>query len=617
MWEKKKEKYEPLTFNEMRQLVHRFAAGLLHLGLKPGDRVALLSEGKNYWVMSELSVLYCRAICVPLSVKLDELHDVQFRIHHSECRFVICSARQRKKILQVLANLPTVEKIIVLDPVDDLQDNEILADDLLIAGDKLLAEHPEAVSKVMATVEETDLANISYTSGTTADPKGIMLTHRNYTANVEQASSLMDIPEYYRTLLILPWDHSFAHTAGIYSFISQGASVASVQLGTTAIETLKNIPINIREIRPHMLMSVPVLAKNFRNNIEKSIRDKSKILYALFLFALNLAFKYNAEGCNKGQGLTFIYKPLLWLFDKIMFKKIRAAFGGQLAFFIGGGALLDIDLQRFFYAIGMPMFQGYGLSEASPIISSNVPKRHKLGSSGFLVTNLELKIVDANGIELPVGSQGEIIVKGENVMVGYWKNEKATAQTLRNGWLYTGDMGYMDKDGFLYVLGRQKSLLIGSDGEKYSPEGIEENLVNHSYNIEHVMLHNNQNPFTVALIYPRKDALKRYLSKHNIDPTSEEGAKTVIKLIAADITAYRKGGKSEGIFPERWLPSTFAILEEGFTTDNQLLNSTMKMVRGRITERYSGLLEMLFTPAGKDLMNSHNIEAVRRVFAKK
>lgn len=615
MWEKKKDKYEPLTFSEMQQLVHRFAAGLLHLGLKAGDRVALLSEGKNYWVMSELGILYCRAICVPLSVKLDELQDLQFRIQHSGCRFIITSARQRKKIAQVLPALPDVEKVILLDQANELQANEILADDLLKAGDRLLAEHPDAVTKVMATVEESDLANISYTSGTTADPKGIMLTHRNYTANVEQARSLMSIPEYYRTLLILPWDHSFAHTAGIYSFIREGASIASVQVGTTAIETLKNIPVNIREIRPHLLLSVPVLAKNFRSNIEKSIRDKSKALYGMFLFALNIAYKYNAEGFNKAKGCTFLYKPLLCLFDMIMFKKIRAAFGGQLAFFIGGGALLDIDLQRFFYAIGMPMFQGYGLSEAAPVISSNSPKRHKLGSSGYLVSNLELKIVDSNGRALPSGEHGEIVVKGENVMVGYWKNEKATAETLQNGWLYTGDIGYLDNDGFLYVLGRQKSLLIGSDGEKYSPEGIEENLVNHSYNIEQVMLHNNQNPFTVALIYPKKDALKRYLGKHNVDPTSEEGVEAVIRLIVDDINAYRKGGKSEGMFPERWLPATFALLDEGFTTDNQLLNSTMKMVRGRITERYASLLEMLYSPAGKSFMNSHNKDVVRRMFS--
>lgn len=616
MWEKKTDQYEPLTYAEMRHLVHRFAAGLLSLGLKPHDRVALLSEGRNHWVMSELGIVYCRATCVPLSVKLDELNDIKFRIVHSGAKMLIVSGRQRQKSYKIFDQLPEIEKIIILDPVEDQSSNEITLDEVLELGDKFMTQHPTKLEEVYKSVQENDLVNISYTSGTTADPKGIMLTHRNYTSNVEQAASLMDIPEYYKTLLILPWDHAFAHTAGIYCFMSQGASMASVQLGKTAMETLKNIPINIKEIKPNLLMSVPVLAKSFRNNIEKAIRDKGKVINGLFTFALKIAYKYNAEGYNKGKGLTILYKPLYWLFDKILFKKIRDNFGGQLDFFIGGGALLDIELQRFFYAIGMPMFQGYGLSEASPIISSNAPKKHKLGSSGFLVANLELKIVDNDGNTLPVGEKGEIVVKGENVMAGYWKNEKATAETIKDGWLYTGDMGFMDKDGFLHVLGRFKSLLIASDGEKYSPEGIEEHLINHSYNVEQVMLHNNQNPYTTALIYPKKDAIRRYLSHHHINPGTEEAARMIIKLVAGDINEYRKGGKFEGEFSERWLPSTFALLEEGFTAENHMLNSTMKIIRGKINERYSSLIEMLYTPAGKDIYNQHNMDVAFKMFAK-
>lgn len=615
MWEKKDGPYQGLSYQEMRKLVHRFAGGLLSLGLNAGDRVALLSEGRNYWVMSELGVLYCKAICVPLSVKLDEISEVRFRIVHSGCKFVIASARQRQKVLEILNDQKEIEKVILLDPASDMGEKEIFVEDILKLGDEYNQQNPGKLAEIFKSVQENDLANISYTSGTTADPKGIMLTHRNYTANVEQAQTLMHIPETYRTLLILPWDHSFAHTAGIYSFISKGASMASLKLGNTAMETLKNIPLNIREIKPNLLMSVPVLAKNFRNNIEKAIKEKGKVLNGLFQFALKVAYAYNQEGYNKGRGWRIFLKPLYWFFDKIMFKKIRAGFGGNLEFFIGGGALLDIELQRFFYAIGMPMFQGYGLSESSPIISSNAPHRHKLGSSGFLVNNLELKILDDDdGNALPVGEKGEIVVKGENVMAGYWKNEKATAQTLRNGWLHTGDLGYMDEDGFLYVLGRFKSLLIGSDGEKFSPEGIEESLVNHTQYIEQVMLHNNQNPYTVALIYPKKDALKKWLRHKQLEVDSNEGREAMIKAINYDINQYRKGGKNEGEFPERWLPSTFAILYEGFTAENQLLNSTMKMIRGKVTERYQELLDMLYTPEGKNIQNDHNRNALKHLF---
>ena len=198
---------------------------------------------------------------------------------------------------------------------------------------------------------------------------------------------------------------------------------------------------------------------------------------------------------------------------------------------IGGGALLDIELQRFFYAIGVPMYQGYGLSEASPIISSNSARRHKLGSSGYLVNNMDLKICDENGNELPVGGQGEIVIRGGNVMYGYWKNENATNEVIRDGWLYTGDMGYMSEDGFLYVLGRFKSLLIADDGEKFSPEGIEEAISEQSKYIDQCMLYNNQKPYTIALIVPNQHALKIYLEDRNLTATTEEGKRAILNLI--------------------------------------------------------------------------------------
>jgi long-chain acyl-CoA synthetase len=303
---------------------------------------------------------------------------------------------------------------------------------------------------------------------------------------------------------------------------------------------------------------------------------------------------------------------MLKVFEKLIFSKVREGFGGRLEFFIGGGALLDIELQRFFYAIGMPMYQGYGLTEAAPIISANVPAVHKLGSSGKVVKNLELKILNDDGLEVPVGEKGEIVVKGENVMLGYWKNEKATAEALRDGWLHTGDLGYLDEDGFLYVLGRFKSLLIGSDGEKYSPEGIEESLADHSPFIEQVMLYNNQSPYTVALIFPNKDAVKAEVKARGFSIADEAGQCEALKIIQKEIDEYKKGGRFEGEFPERWLPSAVAILGEGFTEDNKFLNSTLKMVRNKIVDFYKARIDYLYEPEAKNICNKHNINIVAR-----
>jgi long-chain acyl-CoA synthetase len=256
------------------------------------------------------------------------------------------------------------------------------------------------------------------------------------------------------------------------------------------------------------------------------------------------------------------------------------------------------------------MCQGYGLSEASPVISSNVPHAIKFGTSGKLVKYMDCKILDSEGRELPLGEKGEIVIKGENVMKGYWKNPVASADTVKDGWLYTGDMGYMDGDGYLYVLGRFKSLLIGNDGEKFSPEGIEEAMIDQSPFISQVMLYNNQNPYTVGLIVPDMAALTKELSKRGISQGTQEAYETVIKILQQEVDAYKKGGKFENMFPERWLPTSFAVLPEGFTESNGLVNSMLKMVRGKINTYFSKQLDFLYTPEAKNPVNRINLDAV-------
>ena len=602
--------YQGATYQQVKDLVDEFAAGLLSLGVKKGDRIALLSEGRNAWVVSELGVLSIGAINIPLSVKLAEPEEIRYRLAHSGTSMAIASGNQAKKIREIKQSLPGFRKLILLDGLAE-DDSEITYDAVLAMGKDFLHTSEDDFLSACESVKPTDPANICYTSGTTADPKGIVLSHNNYVANVHQAYTLMDIPPHYTTLLILPWDHCFAHTAGIYSMMGKGASLASVQVGKSGMETLKNIPVNIKEIKPHLLLSVPALASNFKKNIEKSISDKGFFVKSMFKHALSISYKYNNDGFNKGPGLTSLYKPLIKLYDKILFSKIREGFGGRLDFFVGGGALLDIEFQRFFYAIGIPMFQGYGLSEAAPIISSNSLAKHKLGSSGHLVENMLLKICDEKGNEVPIGEHGEIVIQGENVMLGYWNNPEASAQSLRDGWLFTGDLGYMDKDGFLYVLGRFKSLLIADDGEKYSPEGIEEAYIGQCQYVSQCMLYNNQNPYTLVLIVPEKAKILAHLKHKNLDTTSEAGIHEAIRCIGHELNQYRKHGHYGNMFPHRWLPAAIGILPAAFTEENHMMNSTMKMVRGKITVNYKQLIDFLFTSEGKNLFHNKNMENMK------
>ncbi len=610
--EKTDKEFQPTTYAQVKEQVYRLGAGLQALGVKKGDTMALLSEGRNMWIIGELAMFYAGAINVPLSIKLEESNDLLFRLIHGDVQYVMVSAQQLKKIRLIKDQLPAIKKIIVFDEVQEYQDREMSLAELQQMGDEFLATHTmEEFLAVGKSIENDDYATITYTSGTTADPKGVVLTHRNYTANVEQALTLVAIDQTWRTLIILPLDHCFAHVVGFYIMMSKGATVATVQVGRNPMETLKNIPKNIKEVRPHFILSVPALAKTFKKNIEGAIRAKGATTEKLFNMGLKVKQIYYGDSNLDPKGWRIFLQPIVALFDKLIFSKVRENFGGELKFFIGGGALLDKDLQKFYVGVGMPMYQGYGLSEATPVISSNGPEKYRFGSSGKLVKPIELKICDSEGKELPLGEMGEIVVKGENVMAGYWKNPESSAETVRDGYLYTGDLGYMTAEGLLYVKGRFKSLLISSDGEKYSPEGIEESLVELSPYIDQVMLYNNQSPYTTALIVPNKERLRAALKEQGLGLDTEDGRKAALTLINNSVARFKKGGDLETMFPDRWLPSGLAILAEPFTEQNQMINSTMKMVRGKIEKAYTERLAYLYTPEGKQLMNQQNIDALK------
>lgn len=606
--EKSDGEFQATSYSDAYSQTLKLAAALRSIGMKKNDKVVIYAEGRTWWLLSELAVLFNAAVSVPLSIRLEEPDDLVFRINHSESNFIITSIRRLSNIRNVMDRLHSKIQIIVLDlPEKDerpiLNENEIFLSTLLEKNCDPFNE--EEIDKIDTNIA----ANICYTSGTTADPKGIILSHGNYLANVHQGTGLFDISSDFTTLLILPWDHSFAHTVGLYTLILNGASMAAVDGGKSPVEAIRNIPKNINEIRPHFLLSVPALAKNFKTNIEKGVAEKGALVNTLFKAGLSIGHAHNGIGINRGKGFRFLLKPLYFLFDKIIFKKLRASFGGRLKYFVGGGALLDIELQKFFSAIGIPMYQGYGLTEAAPVISSNNPNAQKMGSSGKVAPNMEVRIADEDGNEVATGINGEILVKGDNVMQGYWKNEEATAETLKNGWLHTGDLGYFDKDGFLYVKGRFKSLLISDDGEKYSPEALEEAMIFHSSIIDQIMLHNSQNPYTTALISINTEKLKKML-----DP-EENMEDQALEIIRKEVNQIRHDHSLSKEFPVRWMPSVFAILEEGFNEQNKFINSTMKMVRPKITEHYNDLIESMYDKEGKKNIEVHNKSVLAKILS--
>ena len=614
LWEKKNGKFAATSYMEVKREVLNFAGALCQLGMDRGDRIALLSEGCNAWVYSELGMLYAGGVNVPLSIKLTD-NEIVFRVEHSQARFLIVSANFLNRVRGIEGRIGGVEKIIVIH--SDINEGKYVSFELLQReGEIWRGEHKELLNDRIRAVTEDDLVNISYTSGTTAEPKGIMLSHRNYVTNVLQSDSLIQIPAYYRILLFLPWDHSFAHTVGLYSFMYNGASLASVDYGQAGMEYLRNIPVNLQEVKPHILLSVPALAKNFRKNIEAGIKAKGRFTDRFYHLGLKIAYTYNGFGDDRGRGWKVLLKPWVKLWDALLFSKLRKqVFGGNLRFFVGGGALLDIELQRYYAALGIPMFQGYGLSEASPVISSNTPGRYRFGSSGILVKPIDLKVCDEEGQELPQGQKGELWIKGGNVMAGYWRNEKSTAETIVDGWLHTGDLGYLHPDGWLYVLGRFKSLLIANDGEKYSPEGIEETIAEQSKYIDYCILYNNQSPYTAGLIVPSKMALREYIEKQDVESDSMDAYRVMLKKIQSELMAYRVGGKHAHLFPERWLPAVVAVLPEALNEQNGMINSTMKVVRAKVYDRFKEEIDYLYTPEGKEITNKRNLQNLKQLIS--
>lgn len=608
-----------LNFAQADEESDFLAAALLHLDIKHGDNLAIVSEGRVGWVIGEYAILKVRASAVPLSVKLLP-EEILFRLNHSESKAIFVSRNNFEKVAQIYTRIETPNfKLIYFDEDREwvktclakyqLAENVVIYyQDLLLDGKANFAQRKEKLQQLEIEIQEDDVVTISYTSGTTGNPKGIMLTHLNYYSNSHDANEFFQMKSGMKTLIILPLDHSFAHTVGIYISLLVPISMYFLDSRGGAMHALKNIPINLKEVKPSFLLTVPALSGNFMNKMIEGVNAKGGFIAWLFNKGLKNGMLINGDGFKKASLPVRIWKAFPYLLAKaLIFPKLRDIFGGEMEFAVGGGALLDIKQQKFFYTIGIPIYQGYGLTEATPIISANAPHKHKLGTSGWLMPNQDVKIMD-DGKELPQGQKGEIVLRGLNVMKGYYKNEKATAETIKDGALYTGDMAYFDQDGFFVVTGRAKALLISQSGEKYSPEEIEEAMINTSPFVFQAMLYNDHSPFTTAVITLDEAYTKSFISKNNISSADE-----LLKEIEKSVNAFKQEKDYKAKFPEIWTPSVFVIANEIFTEDNKMVNSTMKMVRYKVTETYLDNLNEIYQ---KGLKNNspHNLKVLQKFF---
>ncbi len=617
--------YVGTTFSQVREQARMFAAWLVAHNVSKGDRAAIIAEGSPEWLISELGLLSAGMISVPLSIKLLS-DEIPFRIEHSESKLICTTHNQLEKVVNALRTIRSADmRIVYFD--DDVEwarsiltqsniseDRLISLKEALSIGDSLLKQNDEYGKKldsIEEEAEENDVVTISYTSGTTGNPKGIMLSHLNYWSNCHDAIDLFDNPMYFRTLLILPVDHSFAHTVGLYTAMICGISLYFVDSRGGGIATLRNIPINLKESNPIFLFTVPSLSGNFMKKIIAAIEEKGGLIERVFKKGIDAGILWNGDGYHrppfKDRFRAFFpyFAAKLLVFNTIK----KTLFGDAIRFCVGGGAFLDIKQQQFFAALGVPVYQGYGLTEAAPIISSNTPRIHKFGTSGIIAPSVQCKIMDERGNEVPLGTVGHITITGENVMLGYYKNPDATAEVLRDGRLWTGDLGFMDEEGFLSVIGRAKALLIRDDGEKYSPEEIEEAITMSTDVFDQIMVWCDHRKYTMALVTLDEVKVKNLIAKRSL-----RSAEALLEVLIDEFYRFKNDPKAKKV-QSTWIPSVFQIVEEPFSEQNGTINSTMKLVRHKVSEVYKEYIEYSYLPEGSTTMNKKNLSLIARKFS--
>ncbi|MDP3787462.1 MAG: long-chain fatty acid--CoA ligase [Candidatus Omnitrophota bacterium] len=571
---KREGRYRDISWLEFESKVKNLAYGLLTLGLKPGDKVALLSENRPEWAYSDLAVLSLGCADVPL-YPTDVAHQIGYILADSDSKIVIVSNRdQLDKILAVKAKAPALQKIIVMDPPSEIKDKDIISLESVLRSGAENASNVrlEFEARVQSTTKGS-LASIIYTSGTTGEPKGVCLTHDNFLSNCRSCLELLPLGEEDIALSFLPLSHVFERMASYYFTVFIGGTIAYA-------ENMDSLQRNLREVRPTYVCSAPRFYEKMYINIMNSVAQSPPFRQHLFNRSLAIAKKYIEQKLNR-IGVD----PVTWFWyhmaKAFIFSKVREAVGGRIKFFISGGAPLSKELAEFLYSVGMIVLEGYGLTETSPVVSCNTLKAFKFGSVGRPVKDVEVRIA----------ADGEILVSGPSVMKEYYKKEKETKEALNSdGWLHTGDIGFIDEEGFLRITDRKKDIIITASGKNLAPQPIENLFKSDSY-LQEVILHGDKRPYLTALVVPNFDALKGLALRQGIPyVTTDELVRhpRVYEFIAKrieekqkDLANYEKVKK-------------FALLDRGLTIEEGEITPTLKVKRRVIAERYKKILDNMY-----------------------
>ncbi len=569
LWQKVGGAWVPTRYGQAASLVRRLARGLAAFGLKPGERVVLLSESRPEWAIADLAIMTAGGITVPAYVT-NTITDHHHVLTHSGAAAVIVSTKALStRLLPAAIMAPELRWIVAIEDLGLAQRpaKPVFAwSQVLTTGDAA----PDQVDEHLAAMKRTDTACFIYTSGTGGTPKGVMLSHGAIIANCRGAFGVLSELNLSHELFLsfLPLSHAYEHTAGLYFPISIGAEIYYA-------ESIDKLTENIGEIRPTIMTAVPRLYEAMHRRIQRGLVHAAPSKRRWFDRALALGRR---KALNLAP-LSPVERLLDLACDILVRRKVRARFGGRLKAFVSGGAALNPDIGAFFLALGLRILQGYGQTEAAPVISVNRLGRVRIDTVGPAI----------DGVEIRLAEDGEILVRGEVVMQGYWRDEEATAKAIHEGWLYTGDIGTLDKDGYLRITDRKKDLIKLSGGDNISPARVEGFLVAQP-EIGQAMVWGEHRPHLVALLVPETEFLAQWsernrkpgeLAQLHEDPELVKNLGEAVARVNASLSAVERIRR-------------YIVAPEGFTIENGMLTPSLKIKRHKIRERFGSLIDGLY-----------------------
>jgi long-chain acyl-CoA synthetase len=571
MLHKKEGRYQPISTQDFADSVKYFSLGLKDLGLKAGDKMVILSDSRAEWVMADIGNLCLGGITVPIYTSLVP-EQIKYIINDSDSKIVVFSdSLQWQKLKMIKGELKNVSHYITFLP--EAPEGALTFAQVMERGKNLAQENPGLFEKMTREVKPDDLASIIYTSGTTGVPKGVMLTHSNFISNVKATASVIEFSEKDTVLSFLPLSHVLERMV-TFTYLYKGCTIGYAESMDTVV-----VAENLLEVRPHIMVCVPRVLEKIYSKVMDNVLRSSALKRKIFFWGVKVGREY-AKRKLSGQPIPGFLQFKKNLAHKLVYSKILEKTGGRVRFFVSGAAPLSKDIAEFFYAMGLVVLEGYGLTETSPVIAVNTFENLKFGSVGKAIPGVEIKIAE----------DGEILTKGPNVMKGYYKKEDETREVFKGGWFHTGDIGHLDEEGFLVITDRKKDLIVTSGGKNVAPQPIE-NLLKLSPYVSNAVVLGDRRRFISALVVPNFDKLKEYATTNDIpfetnsDLTRSEQVlnfmEREIDRITPNLSSYEKVKK-------------IALLDRDFEIEKGEMTPTLKVKRNIVEEKYKDIINALY-----------------------